>query len=170
MSKKSLFAMTAVACACVILSGGCKSTHPDTLDRKLIDDGTGMNVGGLSSQPSKMGEKIIGVTFESVLFDYDSAKIMDSEYLKIETVATYLNGNPRSTAVLEGNCDERGTSEYNMTLGERRADAVRAHLLGLKIDAARLFPKSFGEEKPADPRHSEEAWRLNRRVDFSLYR
>lgn len=169
MSSKSLFGMTAVACASVMLFGGCATPQKKTFGGKGIEGEPDWNKTGgeLSTQPTKPGDKI-GVTFENVLFDYDSAKIKNSEYSKIETVATYLNGNSRTYAVLEGHCDERGTAEYNMTLGERRADAVRAHLLGLRIDGSRLFTKSLGKEQPLDPGHSEAAWRVNRRVEFDL--
>lgn len=171
MFIKRLSGMLVVACACVVLLGGCKTQKPKDLSRIPVED-EGSNViadpGELKKQPGELGSKI-AVTFENVLFEFDSAKVRNSEFTKMEAVATYLNGNSASYAVLEGHCDERGTAEYNMTLGERRADAVRAHLLGLKIDPARVMTKSWGKEKPLDPGHSEAAWRTNRRVEFSLY-
>ena len=116
------------------------------------------------------GARITDVAFTNVMFEFDSFKIMPSEVRKIEAVAEYLRNTPTVKLVTEGHCDERGSNEYNMSLGEHRAQAVRAHLVGLGIDAARIQTRSFGEEKPADPNHNESAWRLNRRVEFALFR
>ena len=71
---------------------------------------------------------------------------------------------------VSGHCDERGSREYNMALGENRALAVRAHLIRLGTDAARIQTRSYGEERPLDPGHSEAAWRRNRRGEFLLFR
>ncbi|MEI6807680.1 MAG: OmpA family protein [bacterium] len=173
MSIKRLFGFVVVACACVAFTSGCRTQRPKDPSRIPVEDvnnvdGPGGKGGGLIGQPASLDGKI-AVTFENVLFEFDSAKVQNSEFTKMEAVATYLNGNSASYAVLEGHCDERGTAEYNMTLGERRADAVRAYLLGLKIDASRLHTKSWGKEKPQDQGHSEAAWRANRRVEFGLY-
>jgi peptidoglycan-associated lipoprotein len=105
-------------------------------------------------------------TFDTVLFDYDSAQIVEAERAKAEAVASYLKGNPTTGVILEGHCDERGSNEYNMSLGERRSLALRAYLLNLGIDNARIQTRSYGEERPKDPGHNEDAWRVNRRVEF----
>jgi peptidoglycan-associated lipoprotein len=81
-----------------------------------------------------------------------------------------MASNPGVRLVTEGHCDERGSNEYNMSLGEHRADAVRAALLTRNIDGARVTTKSYGEEMPLDPGHGEDAWRVNRRVEFAFYR
>lgn len=107
---------------------------------------------------------------ENVMFAFDSYQIEQTEIAKIERAADFLRKNADVRLITEGNCDERGSNEYNMSLGEHRADAVRAYLIGLGIDASRIQTKSYGEEKPADPGHSEEAWRMNRRVEFAFYR
>lgn len=104
--------------------------------------------------------------FTPVYFDYDSAVIKDSEREKIEAVANHLKKNPATRLIVEGHCDERGSNEYNLALGERRALAVRAYLIGLGIGGDRIQTKSFGEERPVAPGHDESAWRLNRRGEF----
>ncbi len=116
-----------------------------------------------------IGQPIRDVQFEPVRFRFDSAKVDSPELTKIQTVADYLKRNPSYTLVIEGHCDERGTAAYNMALGERRAQAVRAELIRLGIDAARIQTVSYGEERPASLGHSEEHWRLNRRAEFVVY-
>ena len=85
-----------------------------------------------------------------------------------QVVADYLKKNPRSKLLIEGHCDERGTSEYNIALGERRATAVMTYLVSLGIKKANLSTVSFGKEKPLDPGHNEDAWAKNRRAHFVL--
>jgi peptidoglycan-associated lipoprotein len=105
-----------------------------------------------------------------VLFAYDSYQIAETEVSKVEAVAKYMKSNADVKLVAEGHCDERGSNEYNMSLGEHRALAVRAYLVGLGVDGARIQTRSFGEEKPLNPGHGEAAWHENRRVEFSLFR
>lgn len=114
--------------------------------------------------------RITDVSFETVLFAYDSFKIASSEIAKIEKVASYMRNNGSVRLVAEGNCDERGSKEYNLSLGENRAASVRAYLVELGVPSAHIQTKSYGEERPVDPGHNESSWRLNRRVDFALYR
>ena len=105
----------------------------------------------------------------TIYFDYDSSQVADSERSKIDTVAQDLKQNDAHAVIIEGNCDERGSNEYNLTLGERRAQAIRAYLAGLGIGADRIQTKSYGEEKPANAGHDEAAWAANRRGEFVLY-
>ncbi len=109
------------------------------------------------------------VQFENIRFDYDSTQIAESERSKIENVADYLRANARVGVIAEGHCDERGSLEYNMALGERRALAVRAYLIGLGIDGAIIQTKSYGEERPLAHGHDEASWAQNRRVEFVFY-
>lgn len=106
--------------------------------------------------------------FTPVYFDYDSSVIKESEKPKLEEVARYLRSAPSVNLLVEGHCDERGSNEYNLALGERRALAIRAHLIGLGIDGARIQTVSYGEERPAVVGHDESAWRFNRRGEFVL--
>ena len=105
---------------------------------------------------------------ETVYFDFDSSAIKSSERSKIETVASYLKGSSSAAIKVEGHCDERGTEEYNRSLGERRALAVREELVRLGIAPDRIDTISYGEDRPADPGHNEAAWKLNRRGVFVL--
>ena len=83
-------------------------------------------------------------------------------------VADYLKANSGKAVRVEGNCDERGTEEYNRSLGERRALAVREELIRLGIDPTRVDTISYGKDRPAAPGHDESAWKQNRRDDFII--
>ncbi len=107
--------------------------------------------------------------FTPVLFAYDSSQVSGSERAKIEAVASHLKQNSTHAVILEGHCDERGSREYNMALGERRALAVRTYLIGLGIASDRTQTKSFGEEKPSALGHDPASQSQNRRGEFVLY-
>lgn len=107
--------------------------------------------------------------FQHVYFEYDSSQVAGSERAKLEDVADYLRGNSGVGLVVEGHCDERGSSDYNLALGERRAQAVRAYIIGLGIASERIKTISHGEEQPLSFGHDEASWSQNRRAQFSLF-
>jgi len=111
------------------------------------------------------GAEVAG-QFEAVLFEYDSTQLNPSEQAKINAVVGYLQQNPTAGIVVEGHCDERGSNEYNLSLGERRALAVRAAMIAAGVDGARIQTRSYGEERPVAFGHDEASWRLNRRAEF----
>ncbi|MCM8788374.1 MAG: peptidoglycan-associated lipoprotein Pal [Candidatus Omnitrophica bacterium] len=106
--------------------------------------------------------------FQPVYFDFDRYNIKTSEQNKLKILAEYLRKNPEISILIEGHCDERGTDEYNLVLGEKRALSTRNFLVGLGIASARIYTISYGEAKPADPGHNEEAWAKNRRAEFKI--
>jgi peptidoglycan-associated lipoprotein len=103
---------------------------------------------------------------QTVYFDYDSSAVKLSEVPKVAAVADYLKANADDAVRVEGNCDERGTEEYNRALGERRALAVREKLVALGVSPSRVDTISYGEDRPADSGHNAAAWSKNRRDDF----
>jgi peptidoglycan-associated lipoprotein len=104
---------------------------------------------------------------DTVYFDFDSSVIKASEKSKVAAVADYLKANGTHAVLVEGNCDERGTEEYNRSLGDRRALAVREELISLGIDKDRVDTKTWGKDNPDNaPGHDEAAWKQNRRDDF----
>ena len=105
---------------------------------------------------------------ETIYFEYDRSALKASETPKVEKVANYLKQNMTEKVKVDGHCDERGTEEYNRSLGERRALAVREHLVRLGVTADRIRTLSYGEDMPADPGHDEAAWEKNRRAEFIL--
>jgi len=104
----------------------------------------------------------------TIHFAYDSSVIRKSEHANLQSVAQQLTVDPNTKLLIEGNCDERGTEEYNRALGERRALAAREALAKLGVDPMRIFTRSYGKDKPVDPGHDEAAWAKNRRDDFVL--
>lgn len=99
-----------------------------------------------------------------IYFDFDKSEIKQKYRDIIEAHATYLSKHPKVTVTLEGNTDERGSREYNLALGERRAVAVEQQLTLLGVPASQIRTVSYGEERPVDPGHNEAAWSKNRRV------
>jgi peptidoglycan-associated lipoprotein len=105
---------------------------------------------------------------KTVYFGYDSTDLTEEARQVLVGNANWLKSNPNRKIRIEGHCDERGTVEYNLSLGERRAAAVRDYLSSLGIDASRVRIVSYGKERPADPGHGEAAWSKNRRGDFFI--
>ena len=103
---------------------------------------------------------------DTVYFDFDSSVLKTAEKPKVAAVADYLKANSAAAVKVEGNCDERGTEEYNRSLGERRALAVREELIRLGVDPTRIDTISYGKDKPAATGSDEAAWKQNRRDDF----
>ena len=100
----------------------------------------------------------------TVYFSYDSAALDGNSQATLYRQAAFLNGNPSLTVTIEGHCDERGTREYNLALGERRAAAARDYLLAQGVDPARIKVISYGKERPAMAGSNEESWAKNRRA------
>jgi peptidoglycan-associated lipoprotein len=105
--------------------------------------------------------------FQPVYFGFDSYEVPASENFKLQQIVNFMGGSGNSI-IIAGFTDERGTAEYNRTLGERRAQAVREVLIGMGADGGRLQTVSFGEEMPADPGSGESAWTANRRAEFGV--
>ena len=108
--------------------------------------------------------------FESqkIYFDFDKADLKPEAKAVLKDKAAWLRAHVAYTVRIEGNCDERGTNEYNLALGERRAHAASKYLMALGISEHRLATISYGEENPVDPGHNEAAWAKNRRDEFNL--
>ncbi len=134
--------------------------------------GTDTSSSGLPSNPpgSHQGWIEDASTFkaDTVYFSFDSSVVRPEEKSKVSAVADYLKNNSSAAVRVEGNCDERGTAEYNRSLGERRALAVREELNGMGIDPTRVDTISYGFDRPAVQGHDEASWSKNRRDEFIL--
>lgn len=116
----------------------------------------------------KNAEALTDLNIQNIYFDYDKSDIRPDAREILKANAEIFNKNGNATIVVEGHCDERGTAEYNMALGERRAQETKQYLVNLGINASRIETISYGEERPLDNRSIEEAWAQNRRVQFLL--
>ncbi len=103
-----------------------------------------------------------------ILFEFDSYTIKPEFFPKLDEMASALKNQRNVNIVVEGNCDERGTVEYNLALGQKRAEAVKSYLVKMGVDSTRIRTVSFGKEVPVDPGHTEEAWAKNRRAHIKL--
>ena len=176
-----------VALTVAALSTGCRTKKPginpnltgtdsDTIglgnDQLIIgydENGNPIYADSAAAMGDRLDGAIIGAgQFEAVYFDYDSPRLDPAEQTKIDAVVAYLNQNPTIGVIVEGHCDERGSNEYNLALGERRALAVRASIVSSGIDAARVQTRSYGEERPSAFGHDDSSWSLNRRAEFVL--
>ena len=103
---------------------------------------------------------------QTIHFDYDSSAIKSSDKNKLSAVADYMRANAQCALRVEGNCDERGTEEYNRSLGERRALSAREELIRLGVESIKIVTVSYGEDQPFAQGHDESAYKQNRRDDF----
>ena len=115
-----------------------------------------------------MAKEVKAFEAEAIYFDFDKSDLKPAARAILEKKAGWLRTNSSYKLKVEGNCDERGTVEYNLALGERRAKAAVKYLNALGIAADRMTTISYGEERPADPGHNEAAWSKNRRDEFRL--
>lgn len=103
---------------------------------------------------------------KDIHFDFDQYSLREEDKQILSHLADYLLKNKTVKIVIEGNCDERGTAEYNLALGDRRAQEAKKYLVNSGVDSKRIKTISYGKERPLDPAHNEEAWAKNRRDHF----
>lgn len=170
MINNRWFAVVVLMLVCALAMTSCRSRKGGRRAGDNIGGEVGSEAGSLATRLEGDLNILTSVKYDAVMFDYDSAQIRESERTKLEAVADYLKKNADVGVIIEGNCDERGSAEYNLALGERRALAARAYLIGLGIDGANLQTKSYGEERPVNPGHDESAWSVNRRDEFVFFK
>ncbi len=196
MKLNNLFNLLFLGSALLIATSGCKkhpygvTNLPNGQTRNPVADAGPIpssvpiappidtSTSGLTSTPTTTGGGTLGpghpgwaedheaLKNNSIHFDFDKSAIKTGDQSKLEDIAAYLKSHADAAVKIEGNCDERGTEEYNRSLGERRALAAREYLVRLGIDSGRVDTISYGEDRPAEPGHNEEAWSKNRRDDF----
>lgn len=103
-----------------------------------------------------------------IFFDFDRSELRSDAREILENNAQWFKANPRARVKIEGHCDERGTTEYNLALGQRRAEAAKRFLIAIGVDASRLSTISYGEERPVCTDHFEDCWGKNRRSHFLM--
>lgn len=164
----------------VVFLAACEGTTGTTKDDSTVTgtESSSTSSGGATTTAAGSGSAWTGHPLDdpnsllakrTVYFDFDESVILDQDRPILEAHAQYLSQNPGAAITLEGHADERGTREYNLALGERRAVAVRQFMSLLGASGQQLRTLSYGEERPAATGHDEEAWALNRRVEI-IYR
>lgn len=152
-----------------LMFGGCGQK---TVEAPGVSDPAAMGPSeSLESEVSATDNIMEGRTSGPMLpvyFDFDSSSIRADQIERIETDADFIKQNPEVKVRIEGNCDPRGTKEYNLALGERRAQSAMKYLVNLGIDESRLSTVSWGEEKLLLYGHDEISWAQNRRDDFVI--
>lgn len=118
--------------------------------------------------PPPAPSQVTAADFRPAFFDFDSYTLRDDARAALDQDARLLRDNTGVQVTIEGHCDERGTVEYNQSLGEKRAQSARDYLTGAGIDASRIQIVSYGKERPFEPGHDEAAWAKNRRAHFVL--
>lgn len=183
-SKKNIVALDDPASATgTELSGGTNIDYPSAdgsysesglADLESMDSG-GQVIGNLSINSAGSMEQTeeykrehgrSSTVFSPVYFDFDQAGINAEMRSIVTSNANYMKDSPSTVIVIEGNCDERGTNEYNLALGERRAINVKEYMINLGVDATRIRTISYGEERPLFIGQNELDWTQNRRADF----
>lgn len=167
---------TLVVLAATLAVGACGSKPPKPSSTAPTESNPGASTeganaanaagGALGSQEEIGGPQAGLLATRIVYFDFDSAVIKGQGVDVVAAHAKYLSANPQQRVRLEGNTDERGSREYNIGLGDRRAQSVRRALLLQGVSEGQITTVSYGEERPADPGHDEAAWAKNRRVEI----
>jgi peptidoglycan-associated lipoprotein len=146
--------------AAVLLVAACQQSQPNTAT------GTGTGTTGSQTTGGGVGtvQQQLVQAGNTIYFALDRSDITAESRQVLVRQAALLNQNPSVTVTIEGHCDERGTVEYNLGLGERRANATKQALIALGVAAGRVNVISYGKERPVDPAHNEQAWAKNRRA------
>ena len=152
--------------------GGTGDGSLDGVDIATSEGGDDVALGAAANRGNfeDLYEKCTDVDFAPVYFGFDSTVVPQGELGKIDAVAQHLAENGNRVVVVAGHCDERGSNEYNVSLGENRAVIVRNYLVQNGIAADRIQTRSYGEEQPAVDGHDESAWSKNRRGEFGIYK
>lgn len=169
---KMKYMMTALATAALCACVGCSTTGEESGELppevEIITDESGATVTGARFED--VFEKVAGVVLAPVYFGFDSYALPPTEMSKVQAAIDLLTAHDNYVMVVEGNTDDRGSNEYNLSLGENRAQIIRSAIMEGGISGDRLQTRSFGEEKPAVAGSGEDIWKLNRRGEFSVYK
>ncbi len=159
----AVVALMSVLAACATKT----AEAPPAEDKSGASAQTAPAAGTKSAKELEMEKQQQLLSQTTVYFAFDSSAIDEQSRAVIEAHAAYLLNTPNAKMSLAGHCDERGTREYNLALGERRAQAVEKLMKAFGVPGGQLKTVSYGEEKPVDPGHDESAWRKNRRVELT---
>ncbi len=165
MFGKSITKLAGTVCAIVML-GACASTStPDVLE--VVDTTASTVVSPSGPVPGSQAD-LENSAGHRVFFGYNEWALTPQAQAVLGRQASWLKQYPENRILISGNCDERGTREYNLALGKRRSEAAKAYLVSLGVDSSRISTVSYGKERPIDPRSNDSAWSLNRNSTTSV--
>jgi len=144
----------------------CASAGKKELGKGTSDIGPGRGIEGIEIPGEGLDGTLYGL--EDIHFEFDKSSLNAEAQGILKSSAAWLKNNPSVIIEIEGHCDERGTIEYNLALGDRRARSAKDFLVNLGISSSRMTTISYGEEMPLDPSHNEGAWAKNRRAHFTI--
>jgi peptidoglycan-associated lipoprotein len=151
-----------------LLAAGCETSDDEAAKNAAAMNSKSLNPGiysrGISEVVPGSQEDLVANVGDRVFFEYNAATLGDNAQKTLARQAQWLAANPTAVITVEGHCDERGTREFNLALGERRAAAVKNYLLSLGVDRSRVSTISYGKERPEELGSSEAAWSKNRRA------
>lgn len=153
-----------------------QSTTPDAPKAQLVDDEgkaaadeeAAQEAAQRAIEEDAIRKELEAFTGEDIYFDFDQSSLTSEAQAILQKKAVWLRNNAEASVVIEGHCDERGTTEYNLALGDRRANSAKSFLVDMGIAPSRLKTISYGEEMPVDRGSNESAWAKNRRAHFSV--
>ena len=168
--NKRMTSLAAIALA-LSLTAGCahrraqeRPPEPPTTTELTPNDGLGNDGGSQDGGPGSRADFLRSVPADRIFFDFDSYSVDAQDRTTLDAQAVWLARYPNVRVTIEGHADERGTREYNLALGDRRANAARDYLQSRGIAAERMTTISWGKERPQNPASNEEAWAQNRRA------
>jgi peptidoglycan-associated lipoprotein len=179
MKKNNVLRLLVMAAMTALLAAGCaKKPAPEAvapapaIERPMVSEMPTQPVPGFQDQAVSdmpVAPELASVAgLQRIHFAFDQHTLSDQARETLAGNAAWMKANPGARVVIEGHCDERGSDEYNLALGERRALAAQSYLISLGIAGNRLSTISYGEERPLAPGRDEEAWAQNRRAEFKV--
>jgi len=144
--------------------GSADAVNNDMMDKAVVE--TSIAAPSDSANGSDIGAEQASLMAQVVKFDFDRSEVTSKYFSVISAQADYMLANSNANVLVSGHCDERGTREYNLALGERRAMAVKNALIAKGVSADRIEIVSFGEDNPVEMGHNSAAWAENRRAEF----
>jgi peptidoglycan-associated lipoprotein len=173
--KKSMVLLLVLS---VMFAFGCQKRSITKTDTQQMDqdiasqrDRQGIEEQKIASLDEDVSSRYLEETrgmFEDILFDYDKYSVKAQYKSTLQAISSWMTKNMGATLSIEGHCDERGTNEYNLALGDRRAKAVKDYLVSLGVPSSKIETLSYGEEKPTCTQQSESCWSKNRRAHFVI--
>ena len=156
-----------IAVILIFVVWGCSHTKKDTSETAAVPEEAVETVEVEEEEVVEVPVEVIS-NLSNIYFDFDKSVLSTEAIEELKEIGAWLLENPNTKIRIEGNCDECGTDEYNLALGERRARSAKNFLVSLGVATENIITISFGEENPADPGHNEMAWAKNRRDEFNI--